>query len=305
MATYNGEKYLKEQIDSVLNQTYADYELIICDDCSTDSTGKILEEFEFKDSRIKIYRNDKNLGYKKNFEKLAMLANGEFFAFCDQDDVWLENHLEVLISNIGNNTLISGDSYIFSNGKICGLLSERLNLKQFNNSTILYRLLCNSTIFSGHDSLYKKEIVKKSLPIPGNVKSHDGWFSVCAAILGDVQFVNIPITKYRIHENNISGNHNKYNLRNKIANFFTTEYKTDRIHYFEEIEKKFGTSISLRKAEIITNSKKIMFAKVYRKHCFSGLLRFIKNYKYIYTETSCKLLPGRVISFMLKRLKEE
>lgn len=70
MATYNGEKYLKEQIESILNQTYTDFNLLICDDCSSDNTVKLLEEYAEKDSRIKIFRNGVNQGVIKNFENL-------------------------------------------------------------------------------------------------------------------------------------------------------------------------------------------------------------------------------------------
>lgn len=69
MATYNGEKYLREQIDSILNQTIQDFELIVCDDCSTDTTWNILLDYQSQDKRIKCYRNEENLGFKKNFEK--------------------------------------------------------------------------------------------------------------------------------------------------------------------------------------------------------------------------------------------
>lgn len=67
MATYNGEKYLREQLNSILNQTYSDFELIICDDCSKDSTVKILEEYAKKDNRVKYFLNEENLGFKKKF----------------------------------------------------------------------------------------------------------------------------------------------------------------------------------------------------------------------------------------------
>lgn len=101
MATYNGEKYLREQLDSILVQTISDFELIICDDCSNDSTRKILSEYAKKDSRIKVIFNEQNLGFVKNFEKTISFCNGEYIAFSDQDDIWLPNHLEVLLSEIG------------------------------------------------------------------------------------------------------------------------------------------------------------------------------------------------------------
>ena len=82
LASYNGEKYIREQIDSILTQTIQDFELIVCDDCSTDDTLVILHEYEKKDSRIHVYENDRNLGFKKILRKLflCVLANTLLFA---------------------------------------------------------------------------------------------------------------------------------------------------------------------------------------------------------------------------------
>jgi glycosyltransferase involved in cell wall biosynthesis len=118
MATYNGENYIREQIDSILNQTYQEFELIICDDCSTDSTWTILQEYEKKDHRINCQLNEKNIGFVKNFEKAIRLSQGEYIAFSDQDDIWTSDHLEILLATIGKNQLCCGN-YLFmdANGK--------------------------------------------------------------------------------------------------------------------------------------------------------------------------------------------
>ena len=88
MATYNGEKYLKEQIDSILNQTYQNIHLIISDDCSTDETRKILKTYEGNE-KITIFYQENNQGYVKNFEFLLKQVSSELFMFADQDDFWL------------------------------------------------------------------------------------------------------------------------------------------------------------------------------------------------------------------------
>ena len=90
MATYNGEKYLKEQIESILNQTYKNIRLIISDDASKDSTPQILEEYRKKDSRIEIYLNKENRGVVKNIEFLLEKVEDEFYMLADQDYVWLQ-----------------------------------------------------------------------------------------------------------------------------------------------------------------------------------------------------------------------
>ena len=112
MATYNGEKYLREKIDSILSKTIQNYELIVCDDCSTDTTWNILLDYQVQDKRIKCYRNEKNLGFKKNFEKAIRLCTGEYIALSDQDDIWTEDHLQVLYEGIGENDLVGANAYI-------------------------------------------------------------------------------------------------------------------------------------------------------------------------------------------------
>ena len=102
MTTYNGEKYLKEQIDSILSQSEKDIELIICDDCSTDNTNKILSDYTEKDKRVHVYKNELNLGYVKNFEKAISLCSGDYIALSDQDDIWLPEHLSVLLKHLKN-----------------------------------------------------------------------------------------------------------------------------------------------------------------------------------------------------------
>lgn len=111
LATYNGEKYLKEQIDSILNQTYQNINLIISDDNSNDSTRKILEEYKKIDNRIKIYLQDKNLGYIKNFEFLLTKVESNYYMLSDQDDVWLPEKIEKSMKTLKekNADLVFGD----------------------------------------------------------------------------------------------------------------------------------------------------------------------------------------------------
>ena len=118
LATYNGSKFLREQLDSILAQSMDDFEVVACDDCSTDETPQILQEYTSRDSRFKVYQNAKNLGFKKNFEHILSLCKGEFIAFCDQDDIWEPNHLEILYKNIGDNYCIGANSLIINENGI-------------------------------------------------------------------------------------------------------------------------------------------------------------------------------------------
>ena len=100
LATYNGEKYIKEQIESILNQTYKNINLIISDDCSTDNTRKILTEYTQKDKRITVYFQNENQGYIKNFEFLLKQVKNPYYMLSDQDDVWLPEKVEKSIKTL-------------------------------------------------------------------------------------------------------------------------------------------------------------------------------------------------------------
>lgn len=105
MATYNGEKFLREQIDSILNQTYPISELIIQDDCSTDSTPAICREYEAKYPVVHFYENEHNLGFNDNFRTATMRATGDFIALSDQDDVWFPEKIAKQVAAIGNHDM--------------------------------------------------------------------------------------------------------------------------------------------------------------------------------------------------------
>lgn len=102
MATYNGEKYLREQLDSILGQSYPIHELIIQDDCSADGTIGIVRQYMEKYPFIKLFVNEQNVGYNENFHRAAMHATGDFVALSDQDDIWFPQKLERQVAAIGD-----------------------------------------------------------------------------------------------------------------------------------------------------------------------------------------------------------
>jgi glycosyltransferase involved in cell wall biosynthesis len=115
MCTFNGEKYLREQLDSILNQTYPIYEIYIQDDCSTDNTASILKEYQEKFPIISYSVNKENLGVHENFFSAFEKVSGEFIAISDQDDIWLPEKLQKVAEMIGENLLCFSRSIPFSN----------------------------------------------------------------------------------------------------------------------------------------------------------------------------------------------
>lgn len=127
LCTYNGEKYIREQLESIVSQTYPIHELLIQDDCSTDATPLIIEEYKEKYPFIRFYRNKNNLGFNRNFWKAFEKVTGDYIAISDQDDIWVDTKIEVLVGCIGNYLM----------GKIS---MDRIFLCSFGNSSYLSSL---------------------------------------------------------------------------------------------------------------------------------------------------------------------
>lgn len=277
MTTYNGSKYLCEQIDSVLEQTEKDFELIICDDCSSDNTLKILYAYMQKDSRIRVYKNEENLGYVKNFEKAISLCKGEYIALADQDDIWFPEHLSILLKKIkiGNFSLVGGNALLVDSD------NNDLGCKLINNSTFPIERFCyeslllHRNIFQGSAILFEKQLLEKALPFPENVKFHDWWLALVASENKGVNYVDVPILRYRQHNNNVSGKHEKDSIRNKILKFFKSEIKENGERNIIILEKFINFS---RKKE------EVAAALAYATDCKELKMRAIRYFKKHYKE---------------------
>lgn len=211
LASYNGEKYISEQLDSIINQTYKNWELIIRDDGSKDETMTILNKYEKKDERIKILRDDKgNLGFLKNFEELLFNAKEEFVLFSDQDDFWLKNKLEKFVEKIRdlNEKVLSKPLLIHCNSLVCDekleIIKEKFidsKIAKKNNSNIYFF----EYIVQGSTSMVNKKMIRESLPFLKSVTLHDRYFHLLSQFLGTRIFIDESLVRYRQHEKNAIG----------------------------------------------------------------------------------------------------
>lgn len=311
MATYNGEKYLREQIDSIFNQTIQDFELIVCDDCSTDTTWNILLDYQSQDKRIKCYRNEENLGFKKNFEKAIRLCTGDYIALSDQDDIWLPEHLEKLVNLIGEADIGCGNAELINGDGIRTdvLLSENGHLeKLYDNALMLYRILCFYSPFQGASMLIKRNfLLEKALPVPERVLYHDAWFATCACLFHGIQYTYDVITLYRQHGTNASGQKKQWNVLHAVARscvsfFKKTPYKTDRFAYIEQIKKRFY--LSQLQEKIVEES--YLYLQLNRgdlsfKEKLQCLAWYWKHYRYIFTSKTNKYRLSRTIKLFLTK----
>lgn len=210
MATYNGEKYLRQQLDSIFEQTYQNFELIVVDDDSTDGTLAVLNEYAALDDRIHVFPAEKNLGLVANFERGLMLANGEFIALSDQDDVFHKDKIEILLTALKdqpNRDLVVSDlSLIDQDGNEIApsmWLYQRLNPKQGKP----FRRLLGSNFATGCAMMLRRRLLGIALPFPPDCIVHDWWLAVVSASskAGGICLVGEQLTAYRQHGSNVIG----------------------------------------------------------------------------------------------------
>ena len=210
LATYNGQEFLIEQLNSILNQSYKDFNLIVSDDNSNDETYKILKEYEKKDDRIKIFKQEKNLGLIQNFEFLLKKVTSKYFMFSDQDDIWKENKIESSINKLKEEQadLVYTDLEIVDENleviypsywKYKNIYKK---VKKYNNFEALYL----NNFVTGCTILAKSEYIKEILPLPKTSKFvlHDYWTALIISSKGKIAYVEEATIKYRQHNRTFS-----------------------------------------------------------------------------------------------------
>lgn len=215
MATYNGEKYLREQMDSILEQSFGDFRLLVSDDGSTDGTREILNEYVGKDSRVVVFLQNKNLGSTKNFEFLMRKVESECFMFSDQDDVWQKDKLQKSIDKMKEEDcdLVYSDLEVVSEDldvlhkSYWKLKGFEKKVKRYNHFESLYL----NNYVTGSTMLVKSKWLEKILPLPDKSKFilHDYWTALVVSKFGKMAYVDEPLLKYRQHLDNRIGSKRK------------------------------------------------------------------------------------------------
>ena len=200
LACYNGERYLREQIESILSQLNSEDELIISDDNSEDKTVEIINEFN--DDRIILYHNNFR-NHVKNFEFTLSKATGDYIFLSDQDDVWLPEKVSKMINHLSKYDMVISDCYVTDENLniISGFFQKDIISL---NKSILIRNLIKADNWVGCCTAYKKEIIKKSLPFPKSVYGHDIWVAIFSMLYGRVIFIEDKLIYFRRHQNNFS-----------------------------------------------------------------------------------------------------
>lgn len=205
MATYNGEKYIKEQMLSILSQIKKGDEVIISDDHSTDRTIEIINCLN--DQRIHIFFNNKEKGYTRNFENSLEKSTGDIIFLADQDDVWMDNKVDLFCQQLQNYSFVVSDCVIVNN------VLKTIDKSHFKLRSVKKGFLRNLFLprYVGACMAFKRNVLLKSLPFPKNssLAAHDYWICLVAEYYFDTKLINQPLILYRRHGDNASNGGNK------------------------------------------------------------------------------------------------
>lgn len=226
LATFNGDKYLSQQLNSVISQTHKKWRLLVSDDGSSDSTLSILKEFSQADPRIIIVNTQRQGSVVANFAKVLSYVSADYVMFCDQDDVWLNDKVSLMLeellkveANIGMQAPILGFSDLalvdHDLSKINASLYKAANLNPYNNCDYRY-LLWRSTVY-GCTVIFNAALYQKAMPIPFGAPMHDQWFALVASLSGKIFYVSKQTIMYRLHDSNVVGGRPKTKYQKIIS----------------------------------------------------------------------------------------
>lgn len=284
MATYNGEKFLAQQIESIQNQTFKEWNLLIRDDGSSDKTCDIIRNFTAKDSRIRFINENEhhNLGVIKSFFTLVNYEVADFYFFSDQDDVWLPEKLSVSLE-AAKHKASDVPLLVYTDLKV---VNQELNILQDSmiraqshhaNTTLLPELTENTV--TGGTMMINHALADKWFT-PNDILMHDWFLALLAASLGEIIYLDLPTQLYRQHDNNVLGARTMDKrfkiLREGPKSIFTRYWKL--IHDSQKqaslIVDKYGDIMTANDLELIK-----CFIKI-DKQPFMTRLRWLWKYGY-------------------------
>lgn len=205
LATYNGEKFLKEQIDSLKNQSYSDWRLLIHDDGSIDKTIDIIKEYQRNDPRIILIEDGIKFGNAgKNFMHLLSFSTSDFIMFCDQDDIWMHDKIEFHYNGIKDKktpAMIYSNGYIYKNN-----VNIQIEFITFHRNNIQDSIFLNGGIHGCCVMINKLMLEKINNIFPDYVYMHDHFITILSVTFGETIYIDKPLMLYRQHDNNVTGN---------------------------------------------------------------------------------------------------
>ncbi|MDY4921344.1 MAG: glycosyltransferase [Phascolarctobacterium sp.] len=299
--------WLIQQLDSLNNQTYTNIDLIVWNDFPEDKTdynsiySKYITKFPFE-----IHTGVKNEGSNIAFQKLTLLAQSDYVAYCDQDDIWLPDKIKVLVklAESTQSCFVCSDMYIVDKygEKIANSITKVRPHHIFYNGKDQFEYLCSRNFAVGCTTLVKTSLAKKSVPFPKEFV-HDWWLALNASLYGKIFIYNKPLINYRIHGNNqtgvMTGVYDKYDyLEHRIQPVVACS---------EVLNNNFANS---PKGDYVRSFKKFALARreYYLYHRLNDLKTMFK-YRYmnpsvVFFEILLPIMPNIIFKFIISNVKK-
>ncbi|WP_186758272.1 glycosyltransferase family 2 protein [Loigolactobacillus coryniformis] len=308
LSTYNGAEYLAEQISSIIQQTYANWQLFIRDDGSTDQTTQIIQKYQKMNQHI-IFLNEshiENLGVKRSFMELLAVTQADYYMFCDQDDVWLPEKIQLTLNEMLKNRdkevprlvhtdLMVVDQDLQPQRPMFGRdFQDNFRDVLYSNSVTGCTVMINETL---------RQLLLKQPFDPKQIVMHDWWFALVAAAFGEIAYLAEPTILYRQHGNNTFGADVKGFQR--LRRFFKMEQEikrfTDALQQDDYFAAVFGKADNLS-----AENKRYLQAAVTIRHSKNNFMaiKALFNSKAKKSTLKGTLLMWYVLGFRHNALKQ-
>ncbi len=288
LATYNGEKFVREMIDSVLSQDFEDIKIILSDDCSKDSTPKILESYAEKfPEKVTYYKSGVRFGCaQKHFMHLLKnFHNAPYIMFCDQDDVWHSDKVRLTLDKMRETegeeklpTLVHTDLRVVD-GELKETAPSFCENSAIDGNRVALNQLLVQNVVTGCTVMINRALASIATLKDGSEEKmlmHDWWLAILASAVGKIAFLNVPTIDYRQHGNNSVGAKNVHSLSyllSRLRSKSMREAMRAAAEQAEEFQRCFGELLSVQQCEMLQ-----AFAKT--QHCgIFGRNRIYRKYK--------------------------
>lgn len=286
ICTYNGEKYITEQLKSIINQSVCPDEIVVCDDKSDDNTVVIIEDILSKSGiNYDILVNERNIGITKNFEQGIRMSKGDIIFFSDQDDIWRNDKIEKIINVFEENkrcvVAYSNAELIDVNGSVTG--NKLWKVIGFNPDRIdsYGELLLKKSLITGATMAVKRNFSMKIIPFPKSWL-HDSWIAINGELYGSINHIDEELVSYRIHGENVIGVNE--GIKKKILSYFanTANMNDERIMRYKRYREFYLRNEKILQTKYKKSVKRcILFwkdmTKLNKERKILSLLYILKN----------------------------
>ena len=297
MAVYNNADYIVAQLQSLIEQTYPHFRIIIRDDCSSDQSLSLIEDFSCKHpNKIVLIKGDKNLGARGNFAALIEHAEADYIMFCDADDVWLPTKIEESLALMQKNEALYGEKtplLIHTDLAVVDKQLRTLSDSFWDYSQIyphsagsINRLLVQNVI-TGCTMLVNRPLLQLATPIPKEAMMHDWWIGIVASAFGYIDYLAKPTILYRQHGKNDVGAKNWKSAKTYWTHAKKALHLTGRdeirqrlfktMHQAAQFSHRYGAHLSPQKQDIVKNYATLKEANAFKKRYLFFKYRYFKS----------------------------